>query len=130
MNGALLAQDKNECVEIKLLSNSMGDGNRQWFAPVEHLIRKDTLAINLTIDKENQDDHGYFIVKSADWNWNCENDTGKITLDIVKKMIDVKNPMDIKFVSAVYRVDFTTEKQEITLKYENSPVIYFSHVKN
>lgn len=123
------AQEQKNCEELRFFSGGMGDGKLQWFAPIEHLVSKDTLSINLRVDDLKNKDQGYFIIKSVDWNWDCEKSTGIITLNAIRKVIDVENPLDIKFSEALYVVDFSDEDSKITLKYEDDPTIYFSDIK-
>lgn len=124
-----MRRNKKNCEELRFYSGGMGDGKLQFLAPIEHIVSRDTLSIKLRVDDLKDKNQGYFMVKSIDWNWDCEKSTGIITLNTVRKVINTENTLDIKFVDAIYTVDFSHEDSRITLKYEDDPTIYFSHIE-
>ncbi len=114
---------------MRFFSGGMGDGKFQFLAPIEHIVSKDSLSINIRADDLKYKDQGYFMVKSIDWNWDCEKSTGTIILNTIRKSIDTENSLDVRLVDALYIVDFSHDDSKITLKYENDPTIYFSDIE-
>ncbi len=125
----LFSQQVNDCDSLQFISTGMGDGKLQWFAPIKHIVKMDSLMIELIGDKKVNKDESYFQVNSVNWKWDCNQKQGVIIMSLTKKIIAQDNPLDIKFVDATYTIDFFVEPPEITLKYDDNPMIYFSGVE-
>src|SRR5690606_15346403 len=123
------SQQVKDCDSLQFISTAMGNGKLQWFAPVKHTVKTDSLMLELVGDKKVNKDESYFKVNSANWKWDCNQKKGIIIMSLTKKIIAQDNPLDIKFVNAMYTIDFFEEPPEITLKYEDNPMIHFSGVE-